>query len=155
MEKPKWIILTLTLLSSAVAGTGEMDVLVNADRELAGLLDAYLEGVPECPARPDTPLRVWVLDLAWLRADAAIDEMADVDMTRRLPDTLAFAWTDFVSSSGRLFDVFTEVQEAYHRPEMPDSQLCVELEDRLIRADSVWRSSERVLFELLAEEGNQ
>lgn len=150
------IILTLTLLSSAVAaGFGEMDVLVNTDREVAGLLDAYLEGVPECPVRPDTPLRVWVLDLAWLRADAAIDELAAIDMAPSLPDTMDFAWTDFVSSSRRLFDVFTEVREAYHGPEMPDSQLCIELEGRLIRADSVWRSAERVLFELLAEEGNQ
>ena len=128
---------------------------MNTDREVAGLLDAYLEAVPECPVRPDTPIRVGVLDLAWLRADAAMEQLDGLDIARHIPDTMAYVWTEYIASTRRLLDVFTEVQEAYHGPVLPESLLCMELEDRLIRADSIWRRSERALFELLAEEGNQ
>ena len=149
-------VLFALLCLSAAARSVPVDpqVLSEMDREVSGLLDAYLEAVPECPARPDTPLRLWVLDLAWLRAGAAIDSVLKMDPPQHLADSQMSTWVEFVNCTGELFDVYTTVQRAYHGQTLPDSSECILLEDSLIRADSIWCHSERVLLELLSEEGN-
>ncbi len=149
------LIMLLTLTSAEQEPADDLQVLIDLDREVSGLLDAYLEAIPECPARPDTPLRLWVLDLAWIRAGSAIDSMMTLQPPMLLPDSQLSSWTDFISGTEELFGVFTEIQNAYHGPSLPDSSQCVMLEDRLLRADSVWRHSEMTLFELMSEEGTQ
>lgn len=148
------MIMLLCLSTAARSTPVDPRVLSEMDREVSGLLDAYLEAVPECPLRPDTPLRLWVLDLAWLRAGAAIDSVLKMDPPQQLADSQLGSWADFVGCTGDLFDVYTTVQRAYHGPTLPDSSECILLEDHLIRADSIWCHSERVLLELLSEEGN-
>ncbi|MBN2586578.1 MAG: hypothetical protein JXR55_04720 [Candidatus Fermentibacteraceae bacterium] len=145
----------LVLPSAGRTPAEDLQILIDVDREVSGLLDAYLEAVPECPARSDTPLRLWVLDLAWIRAGSAIDSMMTLQPPMLLPDSQLSSWTDFISGTEELFRVYDEIQSAYHAPSLPDSSLCVMLEDRLLRADSVWRHSEMVLFELMSEEGTQ
>jgi hypothetical protein len=135
--------------------TGNYDVmepLVMLDREVSGLLDAYLEAVPECPVRQDTPLRMWVLDLAWLRADAAIDEVMNVDYSELFTDNQMVVWDEFRLRTKALFDVYTEVQRVYHESSPPDTGLSIRLEDSLLEADSLWRESEMILFETISEE---
>ncbi|MFO8183842.1 MAG: hypothetical protein R6U39_06670 [Candidatus Aegiribacteria sp.] len=150
------LILCLTFPSAAAASPGTFPLLVDLDREVSGLLDAYLEAVPECPVLPDTPLRMWLLDLAWLRAGAAIDELMELDGEALFPeDSSRSVWDEYVTLTGNLFEVFSEIQSAYHGPLLPDSAVSVELEARLLEADSAWRRSEMVLFELLSEEGIQ
>lgn len=150
------LMLCLAFTSAAAASSGSVPLLVDLDREVSGLLDAYLEAVPECPVMPDTPLRLWLLDLAWLRAEAAIDELMELDGEALFSDDSSrIVWTEYVTLTGNLFNVFSEIQTAYHGPGLPDSALSVELEVRLLEADSAWRRSEMVLFELLSEEGIQ
>ncbi len=145
--------LVLSLSQADVTGGHQLlDQLVAMDREVAGLLDAYLEAVPECPAGEDTPLRLWVLDLAWLRADAAIDSVSRLNYSVLFPDSQKVIWTDFISATTELFAVYTEIQQFYHDASPLDSIECMELEDRLIMTDSLWRGSEAVLFSTIAEE---
>lgn len=149
------LILCLAFPAASAASSEAVALLVDLDREVSGLLDAYLEAVPECPVLQDTPLRVWLLDLAWLRAGAAIDELMELDVDALLPDDSSrVVWTEYVTLTGDLYDVFSEIQSAYHGPRLPDSGLSVGLEVMLLEADSAWRRSEMALFELLSEEGS-
>lgn len=127
--------------------------LRDLDNEVAGLLDAYLEAVPECPARADTPIRLWVLDVAWLRADGARSTAMALDTREFGPDFPAPEWEAYLLASGALLDVFGSIAEAYHSDSVPGEMLCIGLETDLLLADSLWRAAELTLFERLAEEG--
>ncbi|MCK5117768.1 MAG: hypothetical protein KAR44_14320 [Candidatus Aegiribacteria sp.] len=157
MMKNKLLILILVLLP--VAGDAAhirvpepeiMQFIVNFDREISGLLDAYLEAVPECPVYPDTPVRLWVLDLAWIRADAAITE-AETLITV-FSDSTEEVWLSYLDSSAAYLNVFSEIQRTYHLPDVPDSSICIELENELLIADSLWRIDEMKFFALFTEE---
>ncbi len=130
-----------------------MQFIVNFDREISGLLDAYLEAVPECPVYPDTPVRLWVLDLAWIRADAAISE-AETLITV-FSDSTEVVWLSYLDSSAEYLRVFSKIQRTYHQTDVPDSSICIELENELLIADSLWRIDEMKFFELFTEEENQ
>jgi hypothetical protein len=130
-----------------------MQFIVNFDREISGLLDAYLEAVPECPVYSDTPVRLWVLDLAWIRADAAINE-AEILVTV-FTDSTAAAWLSYLSSSAAYLRAFSDIQRTYHETVVPDPSVCIELENELLLADSLWRIDEMNLFELFTEEEDQ
>ncbi|MCD4847786.1 MAG: hypothetical protein K8R76_06315 [Candidatus Aegiribacteria sp.] len=129
-----------------------LDVIVDLDREMAGLLDAYLEAVPECPITPETPVRIWVLDVAWLRANAALDIAETLDIHTISSDNLSEAWTGYLNSSQQYLNVFRIIQKTYHEDILPDSYLCIELENQLLEYDSLWSLEETTFFELLAEE---
>lgn len=130
-----------------------MQFIVNFDREISGLLDAYLEAVPECPVYPDTPVRLWVLDLAWIRADAAINEAESLRAV--FPDSIAEVWSSYLNSSKEYLRVFSVIQRTYHQIDVPESSICLELEHELLIADSIWRIEEINLFELFTEEEDQ
>ncbi len=130
-----------------------MQFIVNFDREISGLLDAYLEAVPECPVYPDTPVRLWVLDLAWIRADAAICEAET--LVTVFSDSIAVAWLSYLDSSAAYLRVFSEIQRTYHETPVPDHSVSIELEDELLIADSLWRYYEMNLFKMFTEEENQ
>lgn len=129
-----------------------MQLIIDFDREIAGLLDAYLEAVPECPVYTDTPVRLWVLDLAWLRADAAIEEVEIINTEAEFSDSTAKAWSAYFLSSKEYLRVFSEIQSAYHQTTVPESTVCIELESKLLNIDSLWRIDETELFVLFVEE---
>lgn len=129
-----------------------LDVIMDFDREMAGLLDAYLEAVPECPITPETPVRVWVLDVAWLRASAALEIAETLDINSISSDNLSEAWAGYLHSSQQYLNVFRIIQKIFHEDTLPESHLCIELENQLLEYDSVWSLKETVFFELLAEE---
>lgn len=135
------------------ASSFSLDFLRNLDIEVAGLLDAYLEAVPECPARPDTPIRLWVLDVAWLRVNGALDTALELDSTSFDPYFPSQEWEAYLQASGDCLAVFGTISETYHLDSVPDSMRCIELETDLLRADSLWRVAESNLFMRLAEEG--
>ncbi|MCK4806452.1 MAG: hypothetical protein KAT09_02335 [Candidatus Aegiribacteria sp.] len=130
-----------------------MQFLINFDREISGLLDAYLEAVPECPVYPDTPVRLWVLDLAWIRADAAINEAETLGTA--FSDSTTEVWLAYLNSSKEYLRVFTDIQRTYHQTVVPESTVCIELENGLLSADSLWRIDEIRFFKLFTEEDNQ
>jgi hypothetical protein len=149
-------IMTIITAGSLTADEGEpraTPFLVDLDREIAGLLDAYLEAVPECPACSDTPLRLWVLDLAFIRADAAMLEAETIDM--QFSGSIEEAWLQYLDSSREYIRIFLQIQNAYHSESLPEATECVELENNLLIADSLWRIDETELFELLSKEENQ
>jgi len=125
---------------------------MDMDREIEGLLDAYLEAVPECPVHPDTPVRLWVLDLAWLRADAVINEAETLNTGSFLSGSTMEVWSEYLFSSKEYLNVFLEIQQAYHNTDVPDSILCIELENELLNIDSIWSVDETNLFESFVEE---
>ncbi len=127
-----------------------MQFIVNFDREISGLMDAYLEAVPECPVYPDTPVRLWVLDLAWIRADAAISEAET--LVTVFSDSIAEAWSSYLDSSTEYLRAFSEIQRTYHETVVPDHSVCIELENELLIADSLWRHYEMNLFKMFTEE---
>jgi len=140
----------LVLFATVLPEPPSVDFLAHLDRELSGLLDAYLEAVPECPVHPDTPLRLWVLDLAWLRAKSAVDSLLMIDGTAFTTDSLL--WSRFVSGTLDLFEVFSGIQEVYHETDVPGDSMCIKLEDMLISADSTWRHYETVLLDSISKE---
>jgi hypothetical protein len=127
--------------------------LRDLDIEVAGLLDAYLEAVPECPARADTPIRLWVLDVAWLRVSGALDTALRLDSTGFAPDFPLQEWEAYLQAAGDCLAVFGTISETYHSDSVPGMMRCIELETDLLRADSLWRVAEFSMFERLAEEG--
>lgn len=129
-----------------------IDLIVDLDREISGLLDSYLEAVPECPVYTDTPVRLWVLDLAWLRADAVINEIEILNTEAVFSGRTAEVWSVFLFSSKEYLRVFSEIQGIYHQTGVPENTVCIELENDLLNIDSLWRLSEIELFELLLEE---
>jgi hypothetical protein len=130
-----------------------LDFLRDLDIEVAGLLDAYLEAVPECPVRSDTPIRLWVLDVAWLRVSGILDTALELDSHAFGPDFPSREWEVYLQASSSFLTVFGTISETYHLDSVPDSTRCIELETDLLRADSLWRETESNLFLRLAEEG--
>ncbi|NOQ22851.1 MAG: hypothetical protein GQ565_09445 [Candidatus Aegiribacteria sp.] len=130
-----------------------MQFIVTFDREISGLLDSYLEAVPECPVYPDTPVRLWVLDLAWIRADAAISEAENLITV--FPDSTAEVWLSYLNSSKEYLRVFSDIQRTYHQTGVPESTVCIELENALLITDSIWRIDEMKFFKLFTKEENQ
>ena len=160
MMKKIIFILVLVLLpvdgytaSSSIPEPEIMQFIVNFDREISGLLDAYLEAVPECQVYPDTPVRLWVLDLAWIRADAAITE-AETLITVFSGSTEEI-WLSYLDSSVEYLRAFSDIQRTYHQADVPERSVCIELENALLTADSLWRIDEMKFFELFTEEENQ
>ena len=159
MMKRLSVILCISVLLISVvsvyaqqSGDSTFDVIVNCDREIAGLLDAYLEAIPECPVTTHTPVRIWVLDVAWLRASAALDTAETLNIHSISSDNLSEAWTDYLHSSRQDLNVFRIIQKTYHEDILPGSHLCIELENQLLEYDSLWSLEEAAFFELLAEE---
>lgn len=150
-----WVLPALLALPSPGAADEvfTLDFLLTLDREVSGLLDAYLEAIPECPVRMDTPLRLWVLDAAWLRTRAVLDHAASVYPVDDPPGFPVGSWDAFLAESEGYLDVFRSIQVSYHEESFPDSVQSVEMELRILEADSVWRNAELELFTRLAEEG--
>lgn len=154
MSARVFLLLVLVAAEAAAAAVSDDDiaVLIELDREMSGLLDAYLEAVPECPVHPDTPIRLWVIDLAWLRAEAAIQRAVALPPPVAPADSAGDCWSDYLAAADEYFNVFSQVQRVYHGVTLPGSTLCLELENSLIVADSIWHLSEMTLFETIAEE---
>lgn len=126
--------------------------LLLLDSGMAGLFDAYLEAVPECPARDDTPVRFWLLDLAGSRASAGLRNA--VRLLRRTRDSdLRSALKSYLWTCSAYLDSFSDVREMYRAPAPPDSAGAMEAEDGLFERDEAWLDAGSALFALLAEEG--
>ncbi len=125
-------------------------VVDRMDREMSGLLDAYLEAVPECPVREDTPVRIWLLDLAWLRATGSMRNAASFPLPEI--EGLEEAWFRYLETSAEFLSVFRYVRDVYSEGFFPDSSLSVELERRLISADSLWQAAEVHFLNTYSEE---
>jgi len=123
--------------------------LAQLSREMTGLLDGYLEAVPECPPREDTPVRLWRLDSAWLRADAVFGAVSD---TSSAPQGVGpAAWGAYTESCRGLLDAYGELLQAYHG-DLPDSARAVRLEDGFLSACSLYALREEAVMDLLEEE---
>lgn len=153
----KSLILLLAAGSAAAPRTGDLEFslefLRNFDTEVASLLDAYLEAVPECPIREDTPVRLWVIDTAWIRTSGALETALSIDTRGAEAGFPVPEWEDYLSATGDYLEAFGTVQEAYHSVPPPDGPGSLGLEADLLRADSLWRVAEFNLYERLAEEG--
>ena len=122
-------------------------LLMGLDREVSGLMDAYLEAVPECPVREDTPVRLWLLDLAAFRASAAISRLHAAPCDG-VPEA---ALKSYLASCESYIRLYAGLQEFYHGGGYDDPARSMELESLLIRADSVWLASGAALFGAMGE----
>jgi hypothetical protein len=143
----------VAIAGSGVPWTGNelaLGRLTALDREMAGLLDAYLLAVPECPPLEDTPVRRWGMETARLRATALRQTAAwtlwflpDIETRRGLKHYLC-ACDRFLSS-------YASMMESYRGGGLPDPAAAIEMEDGLFEADSVWIESSAELFGLMEE----
>jgi len=119
------------------------------DREMSGLFDGYLEAVPECPVLEDTPIRIWLLDLAWLRASGTLTTARAFSS----PDDadLEEVWHTYIATSANYLKCFRHVRNIYARGFLPDTSLSIDLERMLFNADSIWQLSEEALLNTFAE----
>lgn len=146
---------TMALLICLVAGEvparppGDLLLL---DSAVSGLLDAYLEAVPECPAREDTPVRQWLLDLAGIRAGASLRDASTL-IRRSRTDDLRSRLKHYLWACKACLDTFSDLRDMYRPGVTPDSAACIAAESELIAADRAWLASGLSLFGLLAEEG--
>jgi hypothetical protein len=147
------IVLAMVFVTGAF-GQVELVALVESlqsiDREMCGLLDSYLEAVPECPPRADTPIRTWQLDMAWLRVNSMLAEKLPSVRApgRRDVDSLC---TEYRRACVRLLDHYERIMQAYHADVLPDSISAVELEIGLLELDSSYISVEKQLCRLIEE----
>lgn len=146
----------IALLAAVVQASAPMPEdfghgLLALDREISGLLDCYLEAVPECPAGSDTPIRLWQLDLGWIRASSALLALEGVRPGDAGP-AVAEALEEYLAACKRYLAVYGRVRVFYHGAGHPDSAMSVALEDELISADSAWLESGARLFGALNEE---
>lgn len=140
-------ILSVVLTIAAVeASPPSLQDLSQLSREMTGLLDGYLEAVPECPPRPDTPIRIWQLDSAWLRANAVLGAVLDSSTTG--PEV---EWEGYFQACSGLMATYRRVLGAYHSG-LPDSAAAVELEEDLLAACNLYTRRENRLLETLEEE---
>jgi hypothetical protein len=144
------VLALLQPLPQADTGIDFITVIDRMDREMSGLLDAYLEAVPECPVREDTPVRIWLMDLAWLRASGTVRESSGIRLY--LSGDLLAAWQTYLKNSSRYLTLFRSVRDVYNRDDLPDSSLSLELETQLMDMDSLWHESEALLLNIYAEE---
>ena len=139
---------------SAAASDEPAEVLMQLDREVAGLLDSYLEAVPECPVREDTPVRLWLLDLAWLRASLAVERAQGISAwISGQGEEIELAWDSCLASIDDCLVLYEELRDFYRTPAWEAPELSMLLEDSLIYTDSVWMQCELDLFGLLNEKG--
>lgn len=146
---------TMALLVCLVAGDTPPRIpgdLLLLDSAVSGLLDAYLEAVPECPAREDTPVRQWLLDLAGTRAGASLRDASTL-IRRSRSDCLRFRLKHYLWACKACLDTFSELRNMYRPGAIPDSAACIAAESELIAADGAWLEAGLSLFGLLAEEG--
>lgn len=122
-------------------------LLIGLDREVSGLMDAYLEAVPECPVREDTPVRLWLLDLAAFRASAAISRIHGAPRDG-VPEA---DLKSYLASCESYIRLYAGLQEFYHGGGYDDPARSMELESLLIRADSVWLAAGAALFGAMGE----
>ncbi len=144
-------LLATVLQAAAPVADGFGHGLLTLDREMGGLLDSYLEAVPECPARNDTPIRLWQLDLGWLRASSALLSFRGGPPFDAGP-AVSEALEDYLAACKRYLAAYGRVRMFYHGDGHPDSARSVALEDELISADSAWLESGARLFGTLGEE---
>ena len=143
------LIAMLALLQTGDRIPGDLLLL---DSGMAGLFDAYLEAVPECPAREDTPVRFWLLDLAGSRASAALRNSVHL-LGRTRDRDLRSALKSYLWTCSAYLDSFSDVRDMYRAPGAPDSAGAVGAEDGLFERDQAWLDAGSALFALLAEEG--
>jgi hypothetical protein len=144
------ICISVAQIAQIDADESFVTVIDRMDREISGLLDAYLEGIPECPVRDDTPVRIWLLDLAWLRATGSIRDASSYPLPA--VEGLEDAWSRYLKTSVSLISVFRYVRDIYSQDLIPDSSLSLELEIRLIDAYSLWQTAEAHLLNTYTEE---
>ena len=145
------LMFAVALLTPAVALAAplSLDDLAQLSREMTGLLDGYLEAVPECPPREDTPVRLWRLDSAWLRADAVFGAVSD---TASAPEGVGPSpWSEYTESCSSLLEAYGELMQAYH-DDLPDSAGAIRLEDGFLDACSLYALREAAVMDLLEEE---
>jgi hypothetical protein len=149
-------VLTVAAALAAPAAEGnpplELEDLIGLSREMTGLLDGYLEAVPECPPRADTPIRRWRMDSAWIRAAAVFEAVCDTAGAPAGADSAA--WREYIEACNSLLDRYEELMEAYHGG-LPDSAAAERLEDGLLGACSLYAAREEALLDLLEEEVRQ
>ena len=126
-----------------------LSLIDRMDREMSGLYDAYLEAIPECPVLEDTPIRLWLLDLAWLRASGGLTTA----LAFAPPEEAGLdeAWHAYISTSVDYMTDFRRVRDIYARDFLPDTSLSIDLERMLFNTDSIWQLSEEVLLNTFAE----
>ncbi|MBD3370611.1 hypothetical protein GF402_09640 [Candidatus Fermentibacteria bacterium] len=129
---------------------GLAESLQSIDREVCGLLDAYLEAVPECPPREDTPIRLWQLDMAWLRVNSVLAEQLPSIRAPGRGDIDSLC-AEYRTACVRLVDHYQSIMQAYHADVLPDSISAVELEIGLLELDSSYILVENQLCRLIAE----
>jgi len=133
----------------AFAARGE---LMRLDREMAGVMDCYLEAVPEIPVAGDVP--GLMLGTALLRARSALGACSWTAAV--MPDVeTRTAMKHYLCNCGRYLSGFSDLTAAYSMTTQPDSSLASLLEDRLLDLDSAWVASGERLFGLLSEKGMQ
>lgn len=126
-----------------------LPVIINLDREISALFDAYLQAVPRCPMEEGSEVDNWIIDLAFLRANKAYQYAVYLPHS---PDSiLNTAWMNYLNASLQYIEIFAVIQKAYHNT--VDSAASVYLENELILCDSIWSVSETALFQILAEKG--
>lgn len=142
----------LSLLISTAAAGGVPRSILMLDREMGGLVDSYLEAVPECPVRGDTPVRLWLLDLSSIRVRGALRpallSAGDAD-----DPVLRGALKRYLLCCETCLEAFDDVRAALRSEAVPDSVSCISMEEALIEADSAWLEAGSALFGRLAEEG--
>jgi hypothetical protein len=147
------LLASIALASPGVLPRGDQLALARLtafDREMAGLLDSYLGAVPECPPLPDTPMRRWDMDLAWIRAGLARRSvlwtawfLPDVETRRSLKH--------YLSACDLYMSCYAGMLESYRGGGLPDPAAAIALEDGLFEADSAWADSGASLFGLMEE----
>ncbi len=126
--------------------------LLQLDSWMSGLFDSYLEAFPEIPARPDTPVREWLLDLAGTRAGAALRDALPL-LGRTRDGDLRSALKRYLCACKTYLEAFAEARRVTGALPAPDSAACSRAESGLFEADDAWLRSGLSLFDLLAEEG--
>lgn len=145
-----FLLLALSLVQGS-SGRIPGDLLL-LDSGMSGLFDSYLEAFPEIPARPDTPVRQWLLDLARTRAEAALRDALPL-LGRTRDDDLRSALKRYLCSCKTYLEAFTEAGRVSGAIPAPDSASCSRAESGLFEADDAWLRSSLSLFDLIAEEG--
>ena len=148
-------LLLIAALSLPGDGSGVplgIEGLTRLSREMSGLLEGYLEAVPECPPAQDTPIRLWQLDNAWLRASTVFHEVED--STSASSGAPPAEWDAYLAACRGLLSAYRRTMTAYHGG-LPDSALATELENGLIAACSLYAQREAELVYCLREEVEQ
>ena len=147
----------LVFFPAAYAQEGEDDsvnplgAIIHLDREIAALFDAYFQAVPSCPVNESIEVNNWIMDIALLRASFAYRNAIYLPHS---PDSIVNnAWVNYLDASLEYITLFSTIQKIYHNTVLPDSTVCVNIENELLLCDSLWSIRETELFQILAEKG--